>query len=222
LERNQELYRYEETERGDVEKILGEFLSGNVSFTEVLRTAHAKTRAQRQTVSQDQVGAIETVAPEVVQSPVQQTQESQIQVFEPSPPIMLYGVSSSKKKILTTSTRYPQINNFAMLLGLSDRLMQVESDFFRVPHTTRILWGGHRVIYIFTEATGRLSLYYDIELRDPIDSTKTGGGMFPTTTLIMKERIFVPVPDTLAEEFRIGEGPKEFLVRFDLLSSEPG
>jgi molecular chaperone HtpG len=98
--------------------------------------------------------------------------------------------------------------------------MHTEAEFFRTPHTTRILWGGHRVIYIFTEATGRLSLYYDIELREPIDRAKTSGGMFPTTTLITKRRIFVPVPDELAEEFRLESGPKEFFVRFDLLSAE--
>jgi molecular chaperone HtpG len=76
------------------------------------------------------------------------------------------------------------------------------------------------VIYIFTEATGRLSLYYDIEMREPIDRAKTSGGMFPTTTLITKKRIFVPVPDPLVAEFRVETGPKEFFVRFDLLSSD--
>jgi hypothetical protein len=47
----------------------------------------------------------------------------------------------------------------------------------------------------------------------------SSGGMFRTTTLITKNRIFVPVPDTLAEEFKIARGPKEFFVRFDVLSS---
>jgi molecular chaperone HtpG len=95
----------------------------------------------------------------------------------------------------------------------------MESEFFRNPHTTRILWGGHRVVYIFTEATGRLNLYYDIELRKPIDQSSAGGGMFQTTTLITKNRIFVPVPDGLVEEFRVATGPKEFFVRFDVISS---
>ena len=45
--------------------------------------------------------------------------------------------------------------------------------------------------------------------------------MFPATTLITKNRIYVPVPETLAEEFKIDKGPQEFFVRFDVLSS-PG
>ena len=69
--------------------------------------------------------------------------------------------------------------------------------------------------------TGRLNLYYDIELREPIDYVNAGGGMFRTTTLITKNRIFVPVPEALAEEFKVASGPKEFFVRFDILSS-PG
>ena len=44
--------------------------------------------------------------------------------------------------------------------------------------------------------------------------------MFPTTTLITKNRIFVPVPDMLSEEFKIAAGPKQFFVRFDILSSD--
>jgi molecular chaperone HtpG len=56
------------------------------------------------------------------------------------------------------------------------------------------------------------SLYYDIELRGAIRQSGASDGMFPTTTLITKDRIFVPVPDALA---------KDFLVRFDVLSSDP-
>jgi hypothetical protein len=43
---------------------------------------------------------------------------------------------------------------------------------------------------------------------------------FATTTLITKKRIFVPVPAELTDEFRVESGSREFLVRFDLLSSE--
>ena len=106
-------------------------------------------------------------------------------------------------KILVADTKYPQLNNFSLLLGLSDRLMREYADFFRTPHTTRILWGGHRVIYIFSEPTGRLSLYYDVELREPLEDSAAGGALFPTTTLITKKRIFVPVPDPLVDAFKI-------------------
>jgi hypothetical protein len=55
--------------------------------------------------------------------------------------------------------------------------------------------------------------------RDPETEWERGGGMFRTTTLITKNRIFVPVPEGLQEEFKVATGPKEFFVRFDVLSS---
>jgi hypothetical protein len=64
-----------------------------------------------------------------------------------------------------------------------------------------------------------LNLYYDIELRESISHTNAGGGMFRTTTLITKNRIFVPVPEALAEEFKVSSSAKEVFVRFDVLSS---
>lgn len=218
LERNRDLYRYEETERGDLEGVLGEYLAGTSSIADLLKGARAMTSSYTVRVSYEQVGTIEAVVPDVVGSPVAQP-PSDGGEFVPSPPIVRSDVLSDMK-ILTTDAQYPQLNNVRMLLGLSDRLMRNEGEFFYSPHTTRVLWGGHRVIYIFTEATGRLSLYYDIELRNPIDQAKSGGGMFRTTTLITKKRIFVPVPDGLVEEFRVAAGPKEFFVRFDTLSSD--
>lgn len=218
LQRNRDLYRYEEAEFGQLETVLGEYLSGAVSMEEMLRTAKSAARAQSQSVTSDQVGTVEAEIPDVVQSPVVPV----VQVgdeYLPSPPILREDVASNLK-ILITAERYPQLNGFTMLLGLSDRLVRTEADFFRAPHTTRIIWGGHRVVYIFTDATGRLSLYYDIELREPIDGNKASGGMFPTTTLITQKRIFVPVPESLTDAFRIVGGPREFYVRYDVLVSE--
>ncbi|WP_064118942.1 ATP-binding protein [Pseudomonas fluorescens] len=218
LLRSKELYRLEESDRGDLEGVLGDYLAGTSSFPAVLKAAKALARPQTQRVSAEQVGSIEHEVPGLVESPVRSDVAVEGQEFMATPPIIRNSISSSMK-ILTTEGHYPLLNQFTMLLGLSDRLMTTEVDFFMVPHTTRILWGGHRVVYIFTEVTERLSLYYDIELRDAIDSNKTGGGMFATTTLITKERIFVPVPKVLEAEFHVAKGPREFFVRFDLLAS---
>jgi len=218
LERNRELYRYEETERGDFEGVLGEYLSGSTSLNEIIGLARQSVRPQSQRVSQHEIDTIENVLPTVVHSPVVSA-PAEGGEFSPVPPILREDISS-EMKILTTTNRYAQLNNFRMLLGLSDRLMRTNGDFFRTPHTTRILWGGHRVIFIFTETTGRLSLYYDVELREPIKHENAGGCMLPSTTLITKKRIFVPVPDTLIPDFQLAVGPKEFFVRFDVLTSD--
>ena len=94
--------------------------------------------------------------------------------------------------------------------------MRTEGEFLRWPHTTKLIWGTHRIIYIFTDATGGLSLYYDIELKEPLETKTTGGAMFPTT-IITKDRIFVPVPKVLESAFQITGGAREFYVRFDTI-----
>jgi molecular chaperone HtpG len=224
LLRNRELYRYEDSELGDLEGVLGEFLSGEKDLGEVVRnvrsggTWYGNSNGQSQKVSSEQVAPLESVVPDVIDSPIV-SERLEGTEFEAGPPILREDISS-EMKILTTDESYPQLNGFGTFLGMSDRLMRTESPFFRTPHTTRIIWGGHRVIYIFTNVTGELSLYYDIELRDPISTEKAGGGSFPTTTLITGKRIFIPVPAELAEEFRVDTGSREFFVRFDLLSTD--
>src|SRR5208283_10172 len=221
LLRNRELYRYEESEQGDLEGILGDFLSGNANLSEVLqrRSSSFSARPQPQRVSHDQIGTVEDVVQGIAESPVKEVIEDGPE-FDARPPIIRDSIVSDMK-ILMTAEKYPLLNQFTMLLGISDRLMRSpEVEFFRRPHTTRILWGGHRIIYIFTEVTGRLSLYYDIELRTPLNNNDASSGIFPTTTLITKNRIFIPIPDVLIDEFRITTGSKEFFVRFDVLSSD--
>ena len=120
-------------------------------------------------------------------------------------------------KVLTVADAQPKLNNFRMFLALSDRVVKREGDFLRWPHTTKLIWGAHRVIYIFTDATGGLSLYYDIELREQLQSEQTGGSMFSTTTIVTKNKIFIPVPAILEPAFQITDGDKEFYVRFDTI-----
>jgi len=96
------------------------------------------------------------------------------------PPILRQELACDLK-ILVASSKHNQLNNFDLFLGLSDRLMKREGDFFHWPHTTKVIWGGHRITYIFREASGRITLYYDIELREPLDQQAAGGGSFPVS-----------------------------------------
>lgn len=102
-------------------------------------------------------------------------------------------------------------------MALSDRAVHLEGEFLRSPHTTKLIWGAHRIIYILTDATRELSFYYDIELKEPLRTDTTGGAMFPTTTIVTKDRIYLPVPKDLEQAFRITSGAKEFYVRFDTI-----
>lgn len=214
LRRNRELYRYEDTDLGELEPILADYLSGKASLGEAIRKARSSNRPQEQNVSSDQVGNVEAAIPDVVNSPVDSPDGTSD--MEPRPAILREDIDCNFK-ILTTTERHEQLGGFTLFLGLSDRLFRREAVFFKSPHTTRIIWGGHRVIYIFDHPSGSITLYYDIELRSPLAEHQASGRMVPSTTLILKNRLFVPVPDELVDEFRITEGAKQFYVNFDTI-----
>lgn len=213
LKEQKELFRLQESDYGAIESLLADYLAGKVEFSEVLRTSRARTSVQRQQVSREQVGSVEEEFPDIIGPDQTGTPASN---FEPAPPIMRDDLRS-EMKVLTVSAQHTKLNNFHMFLALSERIVKREGEFLRWPHTTKIIWGAHRVIYIFTDATGELSLYYDIELRTPLETEQTGGAMFPTTTIVTGNRIFVPVPADLEPAFGITDGAKEFYVRFDTI-----
>ena len=213
LKANKELYRLQEGDYGELETLLADFLSGKVELSEVIRTSGRRTSRQRQEVSNEQIGTFEDELPDIIEYPASSSQPDETYA---APPISRPNLTSDMK-VLTVASEYPRLNNFQMFLAVSDRMAKREGELLRWPHTTRLIWGAHRVTYIFTESTGQINLYYDIELTIPLDTDQTGGLMLPTTTIVTRNRIYVPVPKILESAFQANDGPKEFYVRFDTI-----
>jgi molecular chaperone HtpG len=93
-------------------------------------------------------------------------------------------------------------------------------EFFLQPHRTSIVWGGQKILFIFLHHSGRFGLYYDLQTREPVN-TPAGGAPFPTATIVLKDRIFIPIPDEIRSSFipKTGER-KRFEVRADILRTE--
>ena len=213
LKENRELFRLQESDYGAIESLLADYLAGKTEFSEVLRASTGRASVQRQQVNKDQVGIVEDELPGIIGM---EEHAPPANKFDAVPPIMRDDLESNMK-VLTVAEEHAKLNNFQMFLALSDRMVKREGEFLNWPHTTRLIWGAHRVTYIFTDATGELSLYYDIELKTPLETERTGGAMFPTTTIVTKNRIYVPMPKDLEPAFQISEGTKEFYVRFDTI-----
>ena len=213
LKQNEDLFRYDLSDFGEVESLLADYLSGKASLEQVIRSSAGRAGGQRQEVRLDQVGAVEEELPDILGSGSDAPATS---AYEASPPILRPELTS-EMKVLTVRVPHSKLNNFQMFLSLSERLVRREGDFLRQPHTTKLMWGSHRVIYIFADSTGELNLYYDLKLKEPLETETTGGAMFPTTTIVTKDRLFVPVPGELESAFRISNGSKEFFVRFDTI-----
>ena len=213
LKANKELFQLQESDYGEIEKELADYISGKTDLNHVLTTASTRVSSQLQRVSEDQVGSVEKELPDIIGT--RSVEEASVE-FGARPPIVRSG-AESEMKVLTVSDDYPMLNNFKMFLALSDRLAKTDGEFLNWPHTTKVLWGSHRVIYIFADETGGISLYYDIELKTPLDSEQTGGSTLPTTTIVTGNRIFVPVPSELEPAFRVTDNAKDYYVRFDTI-----
>ena len=220
LSKNKELYKYEFNEQGEIESLLSDYLRGDISLSDVLKQSKTITKTHSQRFSKNQVGTIENELPDIVhdngeQIEPQPTSQTDISIIA-YPPILRLD-SETTKKLITTSEQRKELNFFKMFIGLSDQLYKKDKDFFLEPHTTKIIWGGHKVVYIFSHVSSRLTLYYDIELKGKLKDETIGGGAISTTTIVTGNRIFIPVPDNLESSFYIDKGKKEFYIRYDLI-----
>lgn len=224
LRSKKELYeiKMEDVEQGDLLSLFSEVKQGKMDLKQVFTNVQKYKRTQRQEITKKYVGTLENEIPDLAESPI--CISADISLVEdnkepknPMPAIFRTEVET-KKKLILVDKKIPTLNNFQAFLAISNRAFKEEYDFFTSPHTTRVIWGGHRIIYIFTHASGRISLYYDIEMFEDTGEL-AGSEIFPTTTIITRSRIFIPIPNRLEIFFKVIEEKKKFYVKFDTLSS---
>ena len=215
LQRNRELYTIESYEMGDIEGLMNDYVSGKKDLKEIIRVTTNYQNTQKQIVNQNQVGTVEEELSTVIQNPPPQNNDVTNDNTMAIPPIKIS--SDTTKKILKTQVVYPQLNNNTCFLALSDKIFDRQLDFFLQPHTTKILWGMHKILYMFTHASTQLTLYYEIELKYKLGENETGGRSIQTTTIISKNRLFVPVIPELIPYFDVQQ-QLSFYVRYDLIT----
>ena len=98
--------------------------------------------------------------------------------------------------------------------------MEERGEFFFQPHATSIVWGGQKVLFVFEHHSGQFGLYYDLQASHVV-APESGGGPYPTATIVLRDRVFIPVPEELADVFipQAAER-KRFEVRSDLLFTD--
>ena len=100
---------------------------------------------------------------------------------------------------------------------MSEKIRSEMGDFFLQPHKTSIVWGGQKVLFIFLHHSGEVGLYYDLQTRDSI-SEHAGGAAFQTSTIVLKDAIYIPVPKDIESSFiPVASERKRFEIRADLL-----
>ena len=54
------------------------------------------------------------------------------------------------------------VNEYRCFLAITDRVQRDKGHFFLQPHSTDIVWGGRKVMFVFQHHSKRFGLYYDI------------------------------------------------------------
>ena len=223
MHQKEDLFTIEREEIGYAEEVIKDYMSGKATLQDVHRASASAVNSQRQHVEVSDVGSVESVMPSVSVEPVAEnvapSQEAPVDIIA-MPPVNNMDIYTDYK-LLKTNEAYPALNNHKMFLGLSDKLFERYSDFFLEPHTTKVIWSTHKIVYVFTHASNQVSMYYDIDLKTVLPGEMTGGHPIITTTIITKNRIFVPVIPEMYQYFDLAQnqGKLEFYVRFDPLTA---
>lgn len=218
IRRPRELFEYEETDTSNLSLIWTDYAEGKISLNEAVSRSQTAVQNSVQIVEAGSSARVADVVPDVVAN--EQTTHvingEETPSLEALPAITRTDVSSSMK-LLTIPHDQPALRGYRCFIALTEKARGDMGDFFLQPHKTSIVWGGQKVLFIFLHHSGEFGLYYDLQTRDSI-SEHSGGKAYQTSTMVLKNAIYIPVPEEIESSFIPIPGErKRFEVRCDLL-----
>jgi len=219
IRRPRDVFEYEKSDQGSLGEIWLEYLEGKVDLTEAARRSTSIVRATVQILDTSSASSISDVLPDVVENEQILEQASEEEQFQAFPPITRLE-RESDAKLLTLEGNEPPLNGYNCFIAITDRVRRSYGEFFLQPHRTEIVWGGQKALYIFQHHSGEFALYYELQGNE-IFADAPSGQAFLTSTIVLKNQVYIPVPDQIKPRFIPGVGDrKRFEVRCDLLYPE--
>ncbi len=210
LRTNREWFEYELDDRADLEEILEEIRAGRLTLAAATRKLTDATTS----VVEVTPGAQAPLSAVIGGMPEEPEDDSMSDPLAPRPSIDRRDEATSAR-ILTSDAS--DLNGYTCFLSISDRVQREKGDFFLQPHSTAIVWGGGKVVFVFQHHSGQFGLYYDILCQSLVAET-AGGGPTVTSTILTKDRTFIPIPDELSASFLPNPGEtKRLEIRCDVL-----
>ena len=192
LRSNREWFEYDIGDQADIEEILEEVQAGRITVAEATRRLTDTDRSFVE-VSSAGTGPLASVVQEL-EGEVED--EAVTDSYEPRPGIDRREYETSAR-ILTGDQ---SVNGYNSFLSLTDRVQREKGDFFLQPHSTQVVWGGQKVLFVFQHHSKRFGLYYDILCPDLVDGL-SGQGSKVTSTILTRNRTFIPIPQEIAKSF---------------------
>ena len=193
LRSNREWFEYELDDRADLEEILEELKAGRLTLAEATRQLVDNSRS---VVAVSPAGALPLSS--VVGGVEDQPEDDALLDPLAARPAIDRREEETTALILTSDGA--DLNGYTCFLSLSSRVQREKGEFFLQPHATEIVWGGRKVVFVFQHHSGRFGLYYDILCPGLVAET-AGGGPRVTSTILTKDRTFIPIPSDIAKAF---------------------
>ncbi len=216
IRRHREIFEIDASEMTSLSSIWEKYLLGEITMDDAAKRSSEVAQRNFQIIDNTSARSIRDVVPDVVEN---EGRLSQASTTEPSPPILRTEIECDPKLLVLSDNELP-LKEYRCFVALTDRNREEYGDFFLQPHRTSIVWGGQKVLFVFQHHSGRFGLYYDLQLPG-IVSSESGGGGFGTCTIVLKNRIFIPIPEPIKASFiPAGSERKRLEVRCDLLYAD--
>ncbi len=204
---------------GNLPRIWGDYSEGLISMEQAIERSKAAVTASVQVV--DAAASARDVLPDVIQNEqvLQQASAGTEPNLDPSPAITRLETTTAAK-LLVIDGNEPSLRGYHCFLAITDKVREEMGEFFLQPHRTSIVWGGQKALFIFLHHSGQFGLYYDLQTSEAVVEP-AGGCPYPTATIVLKDRIFIPIPDEIQASFVPQPGErKQFEVRANILRTE--
>ena len=199
VQRNREVFEYEASDLDSLTVLWKDYLEGKLTLPEASKRSEMVSARSYQYIERSASATIRDVAPDVIDNEGVLSAGSDGPQLGPIPAIQRADIST-ELKLLTIPANEAALRGFRSFLAITDRVREERGDFFLQPHRTSVVWGGQKALFIFEHHSGEFGLYYDIQT-PALVSVDSGGGSFETCTIVMKNRIFIPVPEAIQDSF---------------------
>ena len=215
------MFEYAGDDLGNLPKIWEDYTNGLLTMEQAVERSKSAVRSSVQFVGTEATIRARDVVPDVVENEkVLHNPDVETALdLEPSPAITRLETVTAAK-LLVIDANEPALRGYRCFLAITDKAREEMGEFFLQPHRTSIVWGGQKTLFIFMHHSGQFGLFYDLQTREPIGAA-SGGGAYPTATIVLKDRLFIPIPDEISGSFvPRAQERKRFEVRADILRTE--
>lgn len=217
IQRTRDVFEYEAGDLESLASLWQDYLAGKLDMQQASERASSVSSRSYQEIDGNAAATVRDVVPDVIDNENATARpENERHELRPLPSIQRLDIETDRK-LLTIPDQEPPLKGYRCFLALSDRVREDKGDFFLQPHRTSVVWGGQKALFVFEHHSGEFGLYYDVQTPDLVGN-EPGGGAFETCTIVMKNRIFIALPEAIRRSFVPSAGERKRLeVRCDIL-----